>query len=116
VSEHRLGALLTAVTAAAALTGCSGGGSAGSTATGNAITIKDFAFAPKTLKAKAGQPITVTNEDSAAHTLTADDTSFDSGSLAKGKSYTFTVAKPGTYTYLCDIHQYMKGTLTVTSR
>jgi plastocyanin len=119
VPEHRIGVLLTAVTAAVALTGCSGGGSAPqstdskSTARGTAITISGFAFSPATLEVKAGQQVTVTNEDSAAHTLTADDGSFDSKDLAKGQSYTFTAGKPGTYSYLCDIHQYMKGTIKV---
>ncbi|MDP9183638.1 MAG: cupredoxin domain-containing protein, partial [Actinomycetota bacterium] len=103
--EHRLGALLTAVIAAAALAGCGGGGSASpvdsgtGTRTGSSISIKDFTFDPGTLQAKAGQPITVTNQDSAPHTITAKDKSFDSKSLAQGKTYTFTIDKPGTYAF-----------------
>jgi plastocyanin len=119
VSNQRLGAGLTAVIAAVALAGCGGGGSAkgtasgGGTATaGDKVTIKGFAYSPSSLKVKVGQQITVTNEDSAVHTITADDKSFDTGDLAKGKSMTISVKKAGTYTYICTYHQYMKGTIT----
>lgn len=113
---------MTAVAAAAALAGCGGGGSSpkasgstGASASGNAIAIKGFAFSPDKLTAKPGQEITVTNKDAAKHTITADDgKSFDTGDLGMNKSFTFKApTKPGTYTYICNIHQYMKGSLTV---
>jgi len=123
VSPKHLGACLTAVTVAAALTGCGGGGggskasggsSSGGGAAGNAITIADFKFSPTPLKVKSGQKITVTNTDSALHTVTADDKSFDTKDLKKGQTFTFTApGKAGTYKYICDIHQYMKGSLEV---
>jgi plastocyanin len=119
--NRRLGACLTVVTAAAALTGCGGGGSAAKNTEsappasgGSTIAIKGFAFSPDSLTVKPGQEITVTNKDSAKHTITADDMSFDSKDLGLNKTYTFKApAKAGKYTYICDIHQYMKGTLTV---
>lgn len=118
--DRRLVAVLTAVAAAAALTGCGGGdgakpASGGSAAkTGDRITIVDFTFAPTPLKVKAGQQVTVTNQDSAPHTVTADDKAFDSKELKKGQTFTFTApAKAGSYSYICDIHQYMKGSLEV---
>ncbi|MET7535320.1 cupredoxin family copper-binding protein [Streptomyces sp. NPDC005507] len=78
------------------------------------VTIKDFAFHPATFEVSPGTKITVTNEDSATHTLTADDQSFDTGNLAQGKSATITApSKPGSYSYICSIHPNMKGTLTV---
>ncbi|MGW8687397.1 cupredoxin domain-containing protein [Streptomyces sp. NPDC055817] len=78
------------------------------------VTIKGFAFHPATFEVSPGTKITVTNEDSATHTLTADDKSFDTGDLAQGKSATFTApSKPGSYSYICTIHTNMKGTLTV---
>ncbi|HUP68660.1 MAG TPA: cupredoxin family copper-binding protein [Acidimicrobiales bacterium] len=85
-----------------------GGGEAGT-----AITIKDFKFAPETLKAKVGDKITVTNEDSAIHTLTAKDKSFDTGNLDQGAEGTITVSKAGTVEYFCNIHDYMTGTIEV---
>lgn len=106
-----------AVAAAAALTGCGGsskatGPSAGSGAA-NTITIADFTYRPNPLRAVHGQAITVVNNDSATHTLTALDGSFDSKDLHKGQRYTFTPGKAGSYRYLCSIHNYMTGTLTV---
>ncbi|MFD0513529.1 cupredoxin domain-containing protein [Streptomyces aureus] len=78
------------------------------------VTIKGFAFHPATFEVSPGTKITVTNEDSATHTLTADDKSFDTGDLAQGESATFTApSKPGSYSYICTIHPNMKGILTV---
>lgn len=85
-----------------------GGGEAGT-----AITIKGFKFSPETLKAKVGDKITVTNEDSAIHTLTAKDKSFDTGNLDQGAEGTITVSKAGTVDYICNIHDYMTGTIEV---
>lgn len=112
----------TVVATTAALTGCGGGGGTkaaspndGAAGTGGTtINIKSFTYGPATLQVKSGQKVTVTNEDGAVHTVTADDKSFDSGDLEKGKSFTFTAGKPGTYNYICSIHQYMKGTIKVT--
>lgn len=77
------------------------------------IAIVNFKFVPAMVEVKVGQKITVTNEDEVVHTLTADDDSFDSGNLAQGKSYTFTVKKAGDYPYFCRPHQYMTGMLSV---
>lgn len=86
-----------------------GGGEAAT----SAIAIKDFKFAPETLKAKVGDEITVTNKDSATHTVTAKDKSFDTGNLDEGAEKTITVAKAGTFEYVCSIHDYMTGTIEV---
>ncbi len=77
------------------------------------IDIKDFKFVPAVGRVEVGQKITVTNQDRAPHTLTAIDKSVDSKNLDKGESYTFTVEKAGEFPYICDIHQYMEGSLTV---
>jgi plastocyanin len=56
----------------------------------------------------------VTNQDSVAHTVTADDGhSFDTGALAVGASQRVSVRKPGSYPYHCAIHPFMHGTLVV---
>ena len=89
-------------------------GSAGSaTSTGSTITIKSFTFSPLTVK--AGQKVTVKNMDSTTHTVTADDGSFNTGDIAAGSSATFTPSGAGTFKYHCNIHNYMTGTLKVTS-
>lgn len=78
------------------------------------LTIKNFVFSPNVLTIKLGQTIEVVNLDTAPHTATADDGSFDSGTLAEGQRFTFTPKARGTFTYICDIHQYMTGTIKVT--
>ncbi|PYC76350.1 metal-binding protein [Streptomyces tateyamensis] len=85
------------------------------TATASTITIKDFAFTPADLTVAPGTVITVVNKDSTAHTLTATGSkAFDTGTLGAGNSATITApAQDGSYPYICTIHQYMKGTLTV---
>ena len=81
---------------------------------GSAVSISNFKFAPASLTVKSGAKVTVTNEDSTAHTATADDgNSFDTGPLDQGSSQTISVSKPGSYAYHCSIHPFMKGTIVV---
>ena len=88
----------------------------GNATTGTVITIKDFKFSPNPLKAKAGATITVKNDDSTTHTLTADDKSFDTGEVANGTSGKITLpGKAATVKYHCQIHDFMKGSIEVTA-
>ena len=81
----------------------SGGPSSGSA---RAITISNFEFAPETLEVRVGDRVTVENKDSAEHTVTAADKSFDTGRFASG-TRTFTVTKPGRFEYICEVHPFM---------
>jgi plastocyanin len=116
--------LSTAAVAAVLVTGCGGGGSGpsagaapsagGSSGTSSAITINNFKFSPSSLRAQKGAGIKVANDDSAAHTVTADDGhSFDSGTVDPGASTTIRAPAAGTYSYHCTIHPFMKGKLVV---
>lgn len=91
-------------------TGCGGSGEAGREANsadaGRTITISNFEFAPEVLEVKVGDTITVDNKDSAEHTVTARDKSFDTGRFASGTK-TFTVTKAGRFEYVCDVHPFM---------
>jgi len=65
---------------------------------------------------KAGATVTVRNDSTAQHTVSADTTAggFDVTS-DPGKTVTFTApSKPGSYGFHCNIHTFMKATLTVT--
>ncbi|CAI3797586.1 cupredoxin domain-containing protein [Pseudarthrobacter sp. MM222] len=78
------------------------------------ITIKDFGYgAPITVP--PGATVTATNQDSARHTVTADEGSaFSVDVQGSGGTGTFTApARPGTYAYHCDFHPDMHGTLIV---
>lgn len=83
------------------------------TTNGNSITIANFAFAPATLTVKVGTKVTWTNNDSATHTVTADQGAFNSPDLPTGQSYSFTFTKAGTYSYHCAIHSSMTATIVV---
>jgi plastocyanin len=79
----------------------------------NAATIKGFSFQPDVLKVKVGAKVTWTNDDTVAHTVTADTNSFASGNLQPGGSFSFTFTRPGTYAYHCSIHPSMHGSVVV---
>jgi plastocyanin len=85
-----------------------------STALANTLVIKSFAFGPATMVVAPGTKVTVVNQDKAPHTATAVNKSFDTGTIAGGKSGTFTApSTPGTYSYVCTMHPSMTGTLIV---
>jgi plastocyanin len=74
----------------------------------------DF-YSPATLTVVIGVNNTVTwvNNDNVPHTVTATDGSFNSGNLNAGQSWSHTFTAPGTYTYDCAYHPWMKGTIIV---
>lgn len=76
------------------------------------ITISDFAFdVPDSVP--PGAQVTVVNEDSSFHTVTADDGTFDEGAR-KGEPVTFTAPEePGEYPFHCTPHPNMTATLVV---
>jgi plastocyanin len=82
-------------------------------ASATAITIKDFAYqTPPSVS--PGATVTVTNTDTAEHTVTADDGSAFDVEVKSSGTATFTApSKPGTYPFHCTYHVNMHGTLTV---
>jgi plastocyanin len=83
--------------------GVGSGARAGAQTADKTITIKDFQYNPADLAVKVGEKITVTNSDSAPHTVTARDGSFNVDVPPNG-SATFTVPKPGSHPYYCTYH------------
>jgi plastocyanin len=77
------------------------------------VKIDNFSFAPSTLTVKAGTQITWTNSDDIPHTVVSDDRTFKSKVLDTDEKFTFTAAKPGTYSYFCSIHPKMTGKVVV---
>jgi plastocyanin len=79
------------------------------------ITIKNFDFSPMKLKASPGEKITVHNADSVTHTLSAvKGQAFNTGNIPAGGTKSFKAPMhPGSYSYICDIHQFMHGTIVV---
>ena len=99
---------------AAPLVGAGTSGASAPQATAS-ITIKNFMFSPMNVTVKPGAKITVTNKDSTTHTLTGTGSGhFNTGNISRNHSKTITApTKPGTYHYICNIHQYMMGTIKV---
>jgi plastocyanin len=91
-------------------------GSAGIAATARAAThtvvMDGTAFSPATMTVKAGDRVVWRNKDPFPHTATAKGV-FDSGSIAAGGKWTYTVRKRGEFDYVCTLHPTMKGRLVV---
>jgi plastocyanin len=77
------------------------------------VTISDFKFSPSDVTVNVGDTVTWSNSGPAPHSATATDGSFDTGILDKGGSGSHTFSKPGTFSYICTPHPFMKGTVTV---
>jgi plastocyanin len=77
------------------------------------VEIVDFAYNPDPVQVETGGKVIWQNMDSAPHTATADDGSFDTGTLEEGKLKSESFKEPGTYTYFCEIHPTMHGTVEV---
>jgi plastocyanin len=97
---------------------------------GPVINLSSLMFNPSTTTVKVGETVTWRNDEPITHTVTSgrfmgiDKTSglrtsqkadgmFNAKLDGKGKTFSFTFTKPGTYTYYCDIHQGMNATITV---
>jgi plastocyanin len=124
--------------AAGSLAGCSASAEsapmapaiATSAPTGPVINLSSLTFNPSTTTVKVGESVTWRNDESITHTVTSGrfmgidkttglrssqqpDGMFNAKLDGKGKTFSFTVTKAGTYTYYCDIHQGMNATITV---
>lgn len=79
------------------------------------VAIQDFKFDPATLSVNVGDTVTWKNNDTAPHTATAIDHSFDSGRLNQGQEFSFTFTQAGTFQYVCSFHDQMQATIEVTA-
>jgi plastocyanin len=76
-------------------------------------TISGFAYHPNPITVTVGGSVTWTNNDPVGHTVSADDGSFTSGTLANGATYNHTFTTVGTVAYHCNIHPSMHGMVQV---
>jgi plastocyanin len=79
-----------------------------------------YLFAPDTIQVKVGDTVTWTNDDDTLHTVTsgsgADENMgaiFNSGMIAKGKTFEHTFMTAGEYPYFCMVHPDMVGKVLV---
>lgn len=78
------------------------------------VTIDNYNFSPPTITVKKGTTVVWVNHDIAKHTITADAGAFTSEFFGKGEQYGHLFADTGTFSYHCEPHPYMKGTVIVT--
>jgi plastocyanin len=118
---NRRAVVATSIAAAAALAGAAPilgqvthpGGAASA---GGEVTINDAGYIPEPVVVAPGRHIVWTNIGVNPHTVTADDGSFDSGTMGTRAKFELTApATAGTYTYHCTFHTFMRGTLVVST-
>jgi plastocyanin len=80
------------------------------------VEIADFAYDPDPVTIQVGGKVIWLNQDSAPHTATAEDGSFDTGTLEEGKLKSETFKQAGTYDYICQIHPDMHGVVEVVEK
>lgn len=77
------------------------------------VEIEDFSYRPNPVTIEEGGKVIWKNRDSAPHTATAADGSFDTGTIDEDKLKSETFKQAGTYEYVCSIHPQMHGTVEV---
>jgi plastocyanin len=80
------------------------------------VEIVEFTYQPDPVTVQVGGKVIWQNEDTAPHTATADDGSFDTGTLERGKLKSETFKQAGTFTYFCEIHPTMHGSVEVVEK
>ncbi len=73
----------------------------------------DYGLFPARTRVKVGTAITFTNTSKKPHTVTARDGSWTTGVIQPGASSSATIAKPGTYDYVCADHPWSIGQVIV---
>jgi len=74
--------------------------------------IEDFAF-EQGITVTAGTAVRWENRDGVPHTVTADDSAFDSGPLQTNDTFEFLFEAAGTFAFHCNVHPSMTATITV---
>ncbi|MDV3277154.1 MAG: cupredoxin domain-containing protein [Nitrososphaerales archaeon] len=87
---------------------------------GAVVTIANYGFYPRTLTVSNGTTVTWVNMDFVQHTVTSGSEQaptglFDSHELNHMQAFSYTFSTPGTYTYYCDVHPDMTGTIVVSA-
>jgi plastocyanin len=83
------------------------------TISSGASTQTTTAFGTNPLTIATGTTISWLNDDNTTHTSTADGNQWASGDIPPGGRFNFTLASAGRFTYHCQIHPNMIGTIVV---
>lgn len=88
------------------------GGAGGATVAAE-VTMATFKFASDTVTITTGQAVRWTNRDPVEHTITFDGAEPGSPPIPQNASYVHRFDRPGTYTYHCTPHPFMRGVVVV---
>ncbi|MGZ6680547.1 MAG: hypothetical protein ACXVFK_10090 [Solirubrobacteraceae bacterium] len=109
----RAAALLAAVAALALPAGAGAMAMPADTAGAPMVAIAFAGFAPPAISVLAGDTVMWHNDSVRAHTVTADDGSFDSSRLNPDGSFQHRFDAVGANPYYCRIHSFMRGEVDV---
>jgi plastocyanin len=84
---------------------------AGSVSIQDGNSQSEYGFSPSSLTVASGDTVTWTNDGSLPHDVSGSGLS--SGTLSPGQNYSHTFKSPGSFSYVCSIHPFMKGSVTV---
>jgi plastocyanin len=85
-------------------------------AASGSVEISNFAFSPPSVTINAGEKVTWTNQDRAAHSAVFANGGPQTPVLSNGQSASLTFLTSGTFNYVCGIHGAgMSGAVTVLS-
>ena len=85
----------------------------GSADDGAHVSVLFGSLTPVKVDALAGEQVSWGNDSVRDHTITADDGSFDSGTLGPNTHFSRMFASDGTIAYHCRLHPYIRGEVAV---
>jgi plastocyanin len=77
------------------------------------VDIVDFRFEPADVTVAVGTTVRWENKDDAVHSVADRALDVESEDLAQRDTFERTYDEPGQFPYVCGIHDYMEGTVTV---
>ena len=78
-----------------------------------AVTMADHGYAPGSVAVTAGDTVVWTNGDEALHDVSGTAPGMAAPLLRTGESWTYVFVDPGTFPYICTIHEGMSGVVVV---
>jgi 3',5'-cyclic-AMP phosphodiesterase len=82
-------------------------------ATGHAVMVDNFKFAPDAAAVPVGTTVTWTNRDDVPHNIVSTDQQFKSPVLDTDAQFSYRFDRPGAYRYFCSLHPRMTGRVVV---
>ena len=77
------------------------------------VKIDNFTFGPGQLTVDKGTAVTWTNQDDIPHSIVLPTIGAHSKPLDTDNAFSYRFDKAGTFAYVCGLHPFMHGTITV---